>query len=95
MTTQKKAQVTVKVSGSGTAEAPFHVDLPTYSMVPGTEKYSDPGHKVLVAVEVKVPADEVDDKGNLKEKHIRKKYREGWTRFKASRVKPRSRGEKK
>ena len=85
------AKIRVKVAGSGTDKDPFHVELPTYSMIPGTEEHKDPEKKILVAVQVQIPADEVDDKGNLKQDHIRKKYRGKWGKFKASKLKPKSR----
>lgn len=71
----KVKKLRVKVVGSGEPGDPFRVDLPAYEMVPGTEEYSDPEKKVLASVEVKIPADECDDKGQLSKARIRAKYK--------------------
>jgi len=64
-----------KVVGSGSREDPFRVNLPTYTMVPGTEEYADAEKKVLKAVDVEVPADEVDAQGRPDKAKIRAKYK--------------------
>jgi len=68
-------QLRVKVMGEGTQEDPFRVDLPTYAMIPGTEEYADPEKKVLASVEVQIPDDECDEKGQPSPEKIRRKYR--------------------
>jgi len=65
----------VKVTGKGTQEDPFRVDLPTYAMIPGTEEFSDPEKKVLASVEVTIPDDECDEKGQPSTEKMRRKYR--------------------
>lgn len=71
----------VKVIGAGKREDPFRVNLPTYSMVPGTEEYTDAEKKILKSVEVEVPADECDDEGRPDKLKIRKKYKgQKWDR---------------
>jgi len=69
------AKVRVKVMGSGTEQDPWRPDLPTWVMVPGSEVYSDKAKKVLESVEVLVPDDECDEKGQLSLEKIRAKYR--------------------
>lgn len=69
------ARLRVNVVGSGKDGDPFRVNLPTYTMVPGSEEYADPEKKVLKSVEVQVPDDEVDDKGRPDKAKIRAKYK--------------------
>ena len=71
----KFRQIRVEVVGSGKEGDPFRVDLPTYAMIAGTEKYKDPERKVLKSVEVLVPADECDKRGRLSKARIRAKYK--------------------
>lgn len=52
------------------------MDLPTYQMISGTEKYAGPDKKQLVEVEVWVPDDECDEKGQLSKGKIRVKYKD-------------------
>jgi len=66
------ARTRAKVVGKGEGGDPFKVDLPTYSMVPGTEKIEA---GVLKSVEVLIPDDEVDEEGRPSEEKIRRKYR--------------------
>ena len=66
------AKLKVKVIGSGKHEDAFRVNLPTYQMIPGTEKYSG---KRLLSVDVIVPDDEVNKKGRLDKPKIRAKYK--------------------
>jgi len=70
--------VKVKLIGSGTMDDPFRVNLPTFVLV-------DADYLRLEAT-VLVPEDEVDDKGCLNEVAIRRKYKEGWSRFRAADV---------
>jgi len=74
------ARIRARVIGSGKEGDTFRVNLPTYTMIPGTEEYADVEHKVLSAVEVLVPDDEVDDKGQPDKAKIRAKYK-GQTRW--------------
>jgi len=69
------AKLKVKVSGKGTSDDPFRVDLPAYTMVAGTEEYADKARKILKSVVVEIPDDEVDDKGKPSLEKIRRKYK--------------------
>jgi len=69
------AKLRVKVTGKGTQDDPFRVDLPTYAMVAGSEEYADKARKILKSVEVLIPDDEVDDRGKPSLEKIRKKYK--------------------
>ena len=70
-----RKRIKVKVVGSGEPGDPFRVDLPTYQMIPGSEKYGGPKGKTLLSCEVLVPDDELDEKGRLSKARIRAKYR--------------------
>lgn len=61
--------------GSGKEGDPFRVNLPTYTMVPGTEEYADAEKKVINSVEVLIPDDECDDHGKPDKAKIRSKYK--------------------
>jgi len=69
------AKIRVKVIGSGKEGDPFRVNLPTYSMVPGSEEYSDPGKKILKSVEVDVPDSYLGPDGKLDKARIRSIYK--------------------
>ena len=69
-------KVRVKVTGTGTRDDPFRVDLPTYIMIPGSEEYDTKDPERLVSVTVDIPADECDGDGRPSPKKIRRKYRE-------------------
>jgi len=69
------ARIKVKVVGSGKLGDPFRVDLPAYTMIPGTEEYADAEKKILASVEVLVPDDECDDQGRPDKARIRAKYK--------------------
>ena len=69
------AKIKVKVVGSGEPGDPRRVNLPTYQMIPGSEKYGGPKGKTLLSCEVLVPDDELDDQGRLSKARIRAKYK--------------------
>jgi len=71
----KKVEIRAKVVGSGATGDPFRVNLPSYVMVPGTEEYADAEKKVLKAINVQVPNDEVDAQGRPDKAKIRQKYK--------------------
>jgi len=75
-----------RLEGSGSYEDPFRVNLPTYVL----DGEPDIGRRWAW---VQVPDDEVDDEGQISQKRIREKYREGWRKFDASTVKPIDLGE--
>jgi len=68
-------KIRVNVTGKGTPDDPFRVDLPTYAMIAGSEEYADKARKILKSVEVLIPDDEVDEKGRPSLEKIRRKYR--------------------
>jgi len=69
------AKIRVKVIGKGIPEDPFRVDLPTYIMIPGSEKYADREKTQLQSVEIQVPDDEIDSQGKISSAKIRAKYK--------------------
>ncbi len=63
------AKITAKIIGSGTAEDPFRVNLPTYSMV-------DEPDYIGKTVKIEVPDDELTaDKTRPDSQKLREKYR--------------------
>ena len=68
-------RVKVKVVGSGTPGDPFRVDLPTYTMIPGSEEFDKKDPKRLVSVAVEIPGDECDVHGRPSPEKIRAKYK--------------------
>jgi len=68
-------KIRVKVQQPDSDNDGQHVHLPTYIMVPGTEEYADTEKKLLKSVEVLVPDDYLDDKGQLSKEKIRAKYK--------------------
>jgi len=72
---RETAKIRVRVQAPDADNPGYHVHLPTYMMVPGSEEYADPEKKVLKSVEVEVPDDYVDEKGQLSKEKIRAKYK--------------------
>jgi len=64
-----------KAIGTGTQEDPFRINLPTYTMIPGTEKMGGPEKRQLISAEIEFPDDEADEKGYPSLTKIRKKYK--------------------
>jgi len=65
----------VKVQPPDEDSDSYHVHLPTYMMVPGTEEYIDAEKTKLKSVKVLVPDDEVNDQGKPDKAKIRRKYK--------------------
>lgn len=72
---KETAKIRAKVIGSGVDGDPFRVNLPTYMMVPGSERYDAVDKKKLLEVDVEVPDDEVTAQGRPDVQKIRVKYR--------------------
>jgi len=68
-------KVRVKVVGSGTREDPLRVNLPTWTMVPGSEQPTKGKVEAGGTVEVMVPDDYVDAAGKLDKAKIRAMYK--------------------
>jgi len=68
------AKIRVNVLPPDTDNVNYHVHLPTYLMIAGTEEYSDPEKTKLKSVIVEVPDDECTEGKPDKDK-IRAKYR--------------------
>jgi len=66
-------RVTVRVLPPDADNDGYHVHLPTYAMVGGSEVLDGQGR--LVKVDVFVPDDECDESGALDKAKIRAKYR--------------------
>jgi len=67
-------RVRVKVQPPDADRDSYHVHLPTYVMVSGTEEYVDPQKTKLKSVEVEIPDDECAH-GNPDKAKIRAKYK--------------------
>ena len=81
-------KIKVKLVGKGTEDDPYRVELPTYIVdVVDGKMQIDYKRKICT---VWVPADEVDEKGKIKEEYIRKKYGGRWKKWKASDIEPTS-----
>jgi len=66
-------RIRVKVQPPDADTDKYHVHLPTYMMVAGTEEYADREKTKLVSVEVEVPEDECKE-GKPDKAKIRAKY---------------------
>jgi len=69
------AKIRVKVLPPDQDCDKYHVHLPTYLMVAGTEEYEDAEKTKLKSVEVIVPDDEVGKDGKPDKAKIRAKYK--------------------
>jgi len=79
-------RIKVKLSGKGTRDDPWRVNLPTYVMAVDYDVEGNPIDTMNTknkTCDVLVPDDEVDAEGKIDEKRIREKYKEGWSKFKA------------
>ena len=72
-------KVKVRLTGKGTEEEPYTVNLPTWTMK------GDPDY-VTKECEVYLPEDEVLPNGKINQARIRAKYKKNWSSFNASNV---------
>lgn len=95
-------RIKVKLIGSGKPHDPFRVDLPTYVIdcardAEGNPVFVDKTHGIIkdgvdyeqCTCYVLVPDDEADEvagKVKLKQKRIKEKYKEHWSKFEAEDV---------